>query len=289
MLDFSRLGSERRWETLGVRSRQEALRQPRTVGIFAAGVLAVIGLGCAAAPARAASEPYSGPSFSIPTSARQLIVVSSRRYDPVDFLANFRTFERADPTSPWKRVFPTWKAEIGSGGLLDMRREGDHATPTGTYPLGLTMYGNSPNPGGLHTPYHQLACGDWWDEDPYSSQYNQFVHIACGFTPTFAAWSEALWTETDAYPYFAVIDFNDDPTDSGTEAPGSGIFLHAWVWGPTEGCVALHVPSLLRVLRWLQPADHPVIEIGTDTEVGSLPPASALPARRPLRKAVAHR
>jgi hypothetical protein len=28
----------------------------------------------------------------------------------------------------------------------------------------------------------------------------------------------------------------------------------------------------LDVLRWLDPADHPVIEIGTDAEVGHVPP-----------------
>ena len=42
---------------------------------------------------------------------------------------------------------------------------------------------------------------------------------------------------------------------------------------PTEGCIALPIPELLQVLRWLEPADKPVIEIGTDAEVGHVPPA----------------
>jgi L,D-peptidoglycan transpeptidase YkuD (ErfK/YbiS/YcfS/YnhG family) len=176
-------------------------------------------------------------------------------------------------------VFGAWQAEIGSGGLRDVRREGDHATPTGVYPVGLTIYGNEPNPGGLHEAYHRLVCGDWWDEDPYSAQYNRFVSVSCGSTPLFSAWSEALWTETTAYPYFAVIDYNDNPTISGPDAPGSGIFLHAWVGEPTEGCVALGLSKLLGVLRWLQPADDPVIEIGTDVEVGHVPPS--VPAGAP--------
>src|SRR5262249_9346502 len=150
----------------------------------------------------------------------------------------------------WKPVFGARRAEIGSGELRDVRREGDGASPTGVYPVGLTIYGNASNPGGLHEAYHHLSCGDWWDEDPYSAQYNRFVHLRCGRTPPFAARSEALWTETTAYPYFAVIDYNEDPTISGPDAPGSGIFLNAWVGGPTEGCVALHTPDLLRILRW---------------------------------------
>lgn len=38
--------------------------------------------------------------------------------------------------------------------------------------------------------------------------------------------------------------------------------------GRPAGCVALPQARLLEVLRWLRPADHPVIAIGTDAEVG---------------------
>jgi L,D-peptidoglycan transpeptidase YkuD (ErfK/YbiS/YcfS/YnhG family) len=241
-------------------------------GLFAAGLFAVASLACLPGRAAAAGAAASAPRFAIPPSARQLIVVSSPTYDPSDYLAGFRSFQRASASAPWKPVLGAWQAEIGSGELRNVRIEGDHATPTGVYPIGLTMYGNQPNPGGLHEAYHHLACGDWWDEDPYSAQYNRFVHVTCDSTPDFAGWSEALWTETRAYPYFAVIDYNDNPTISGPDAPGSGIFLHAWMGEPTEGCVALHIPDLLAVLRWLEPADHPVIEIGTDAQVGHEPP-----------------
>jgi len=127
--------------------------------------------------------------------------------------------------------------------------------------IGATMYGNDPNPGGLHYAYHRLVCGDWWDEDPTSSLYNRFVHVPCGTTPAFAPGSEALWTETVAYPFFAVVNFNVDPTIGGAQARGSGIFLHSWIGEPTDGCVALPAGELLDVLRWLRPAADPVIEI----------------------------
>jgi len=238
-------------------------------------MLAAVALALAGRPAAGAAVPRAQARFEIPASARQLVVVSSPTYDPADYLAQFQSFQRVSATSPWKPVFPTWQAETGSGHIVDVRHEGDHATPTGVYGFGLTMYGTRPNPGGLHEPYHQLVCGDWWDEDPYSRQYNRLVHVACGTTPPFVAWSEPLWTETQGtrgYPYLAVIDYNLDPTISGPDAPGSGIFLHAWMDAPTEGCIALPVPELLKVLRWLEPGDHPVIEIGTDAEVGQVPP-----------------
>jgi L,D-peptidoglycan transpeptidase YkuD (ErfK/YbiS/YcfS/YnhG family) len=243
----------------------------------AVAVLAITALACAGRPAGAAVG-VPQVRFVIPTSARQLIVVSSPTYAPADYLATLRSFRRASANSAWEPVLPTWQAEIGSGHIVDVRHEGDHATPTGVYGFGPTMYGTRPNPGGLHEPYHRLVCGDWWDEDPYSSRYNRFVHVACGTTPPFAAWSEPLWTETRGdrgYPYLAVIDYNDDPTIAGRGAPGSGIFLHAWMDAPTEGCIALPIPELLKVLRWLEPSDHPVIEIGTDAEVGRVPPSPA--------------
>jgi L,D-peptidoglycan transpeptidase YkuD (ErfK/YbiS/YcfS/YnhG family) len=219
-------------------------------------------------PARAAAR------FSIPATADQLIVVSSPNDDPPppEDLATLRTYQRANGSSPWRAVFPAWQAETGSGHLLQAskRREGDHATPIGVFGIGATMYGNAPNPGGLSYPYHHLVCGDWWDEDPYSSQYNDFVHRSCDAEPEFADWSEALWTETVAYPYFAVIRFNESPTVSGPNAPGAGIFLHSWVGAATEGCVALRVAELLRVLRWLKPSEHPLIEIGTNSQINAV-------------------
>ncbi|HEY5317808.1 MAG TPA: L,D-transpeptidase family protein, partial [Solirubrobacteraceae bacterium] len=174
------------------------------------------------------------------------------------------------------------------GDLVNVRHSGDHATPTGVFAIGLRMYGIQPNPGGLHYAYHQLTCGDWWDEDPYSAQYNEFVHVPCGTTPSFASWSEALWTETRAYPYFAVLETNNDPTVGGANAPGAGIFLHHWMNAPTEGCVALPLADLLKVLRWLHPAEHPVIEIGTDADVGVVVtrPADPVVRRPPAARAV---
>ena len=86
-------------------------------------------------------------------------------------------------------------------------------------------------------------------------------------TPDFAAGSEALWTETVAYPYFAVMRFNMSPVRGGRGAPGSGIFLHSWIGGATAGCVALPRTELLDVVRWLRQSEHPVIEIGTNAEL----------------------
>jgi len=216
----------------------------------------------AATPSAGSARPRS-PQAAIPRSARQLIVVSSPTVDPPGYIATLRAYVRSGPAAPWREVLGGWVAETGSGHLVPaaLRREGDHATPIGVFGFGATIYGNARNPGGLHYRYHQLVCGDWWDEDSGTALYNHFVHVRCGTAPDFASASEALWTETHAYPYFAVIRFNMSPTVRGARAPGSGIFLHSWMNAPTEGCVALRRGHLLRLLRWLRPAKHPVIEI----------------------------
>ena len=233
---------------------------------------ALAALACAAGAATAETAPLPPPvaagRFSVPASAGQLVVVSSPRRDPAGHLATLRGYRRAGPAASWRRAFGPWTVEIGSSGLRDIRREGDGSTPTGVFAFGARIYGIQPNTGGLHAAYRRLGCGDWWDEDPFSPRYNRFVHVACNSSPPFGAGSEALWRQETAYPYFAVIDFNEHPTIAGAHARGSGIFLHAWVGGPTEGCVALPVGRLLRVLRWIRPAQHPVIEIGTRAQVG---------------------
>lgn len=204
----------------------------------------------AVAPAKAPAARSRRTRFEIAARADQLIVVSSPTYDPAPpgYLATLRTYERASRWSRWRPVFASWQAETGYGHLRDVRHEGDGSTPTGVFGIGRTMYGNEPDPGGLRYAYDRLVCGDWWNEDPYSRQYNRFVDVPCGVTPAFSSWSEALWTEAVAYPYFAVVQVNTHPIRAGSDAPGSGIFLHSWVGGATAGCVALYEAQLLDVL-----------------------------------------
>lgn len=235
------------------------------MGRLAGALLAVSVLLGIAAPAGAAR-------LRIPRRARELVVVSSATTDPRGNIATLRAYARKPHGASWKLVFGPWATETGSGHLVAarQRREGDLATPIGVFGFGYTIYGTAADPGGLHYRYHRLRCGDWWDEDPYSALYNRFVHLPCGVSPGFGGDSEALWTETLAYPYFAVIDFNTGPIRRGKGAPGSGIFLHSWMAAATEGCVALPVARLLALLRWLRPGAHPVVEIGTTAKLARL-------------------
>lgn len=159
----------------------------------------------------------------------------------------------------WRRVVGPWRARVGRSGISAAKREGDGATPAGTFTLGATVYGLDRNPG-VRGRYRRLRCGDWWDEDPASPTYNRFRHLACGTTPPFGGGSEALWRARTAYREFAVVEYNSHPVVPGR---GSAIFLHDDTGGPTNGCVSLPRPKLLRLLRWLRPGARPLIAIRT--------------------------
>lgn len=160
-------------------------------------------------------------------------------------VATFRLWERAGGC--WRVVLGPWTAHLGANGLSAHKREGDGTTPTGTYRFGPVVYGTAPDPG-LRLGYHRLVCGDWWDEDPGSPAYNEFVHVPCGRAPPFGGSSEALWRITPQYRYFAVIEYNAHPVVPGR---GSAIFLHVAV-GATAGCVSLPEGELVGLLRRLR-------------------------------------
>ena len=166
----------------------------------------------------------------------------------------------------WSRVAGPWQAWLGTDGVTRHHREGDDATPEGAFGIGPVIYGVHADPGVAY-PFHRLRCGDWWDEQPGTSDYNRFVQLPCSARPSFGGASEALWLSPEAYGYFALIDFNTDPVVQGA---GSAIFLHVSFGAPTDGCVALAEPELVRLLRWLRPDRSPLIVIGTAATIRGL-------------------
>ena len=194
-------------------------------------------------------------TIAIPSQITQLITVEVSRYTVT--AATLTAWQRTD--SCWSVAVGPFHAVVGYRGVSTHKHEGDDATPAGMFSFKPTMYGNAPNPG-VRYAYHRLVCGDWWDEDPSSRDYNLFEHVRCATDPAFNnGSSEALWTETQSYPSFAVINYNP----ARTPGRGSAIFLHAYGGTPTHGCVALHRTDLNRVLDWMNPNDSPRIDIGT--------------------------
>jgi len=192
-------------------------------------------------------------------SATQLVtIVAARRSSTQGKLQAWRKSGEC-----WVSVAGPWTAWLGQRGVTPNKREGDRTTPSGAFPFHNVMYGLGPNPG-VRYPYHRIVCGDWWVEDSRSPFYNQFHHVRCGTRPPFRITSEDMSRSPISYRHLAVIDYNTDPIVPGR---GSGIFLHVSRSRPTLGCIALPLPQLLRVLRWLRPAREPLIVIGTSAEI----------------------
>ena len=163
----------------------------------------------------------------------------------------------------WAALFSTTAARIGSHGITDgaTRTQGTDTTPSGVYSI-TQGFGVGANPG-TKMPYHKVTSTDWWVEDPTSAYYNQMrTSTQGGFHLTEAGddGSEHLINYPTQYNNALVINFNTAPAVVGR---GAGIFLHDLgpQAGPTAGCVALPAAVMTQVMKWIDPAQHPVISI----------------------------
>jgi len=140
-----------------------------------------------------------------------------------------------------------WKGKrvrcaLGRGGVSTAKREGDGATPAGTFALKRVLYRADRVAAPVTAlPVRALETDDGWCDDPKDPAYNRPVKVP------FAAGHERLWRDDALYDVIVEIGFNDDPVEPGR---GSAIFLHRAKPGyaPTEGCVALALDDLLALL-----------------------------------------
>jgi len=154
----------------------------------------------------------------------------------------------------WKPIIGPAPAMIGRNGfsISGEKREGDGKTPTGVYRFGFAFgYGPMINSA---MPYRQVTRSDIWVDDPASPDYNQIKKRG----ETGAKSFEDMVLPDDRYKYGIVITYNTDPVVPGR---GSAIFLHIWKdpKTPTSGCVAISEENILKLLKWLDPAKHPLI------------------------------
>ncbi len=134
------------------------------------------------------------------------------------------------------------RATLGRGGVQANKQEGDGATPAGLLPLRRVLYrADRLRPPGCAVPVEPLSPTDGWCDDPDDADYNRMV------TLPHPARYEALWRADPVYDVVGVLGWNDAPVRRGR---GSAIFLHVSRpdHAPTEGCIALALPDLLRLL-----------------------------------------
>jgi L,D-peptidoglycan transpeptidase YkuD (ErfK/YbiS/YcfS/YnhG family) len=113
-------------------------------------------------------------------------------------------------------------------------------------------------------PYRQATDDDFWVDDVGSADYNRWVRGR----PQ-AASMEKMKREDGLYRHGIVIEYNMDPIVRGK---GSAIFLHQWqgIAKSTRGCVAMPENQILRLLAWLDPAQKPLMIMGTEAELATM-------------------
>lgn len=136
----------------------------------------------------------------------------------------------------------SFRAALGYGGVRVDKREGDGATPAGVLPLRMLLFRQDRWPAPIClVPVHPISPHDGWCDDAGHPAYNRSVRLPID------ASAEALWRDDAVYDVVGVLGWNDRPVQPGR---GSAIFLHVARpdYSPTEGCIALALDDLLRVL-----------------------------------------
>jgi L,D-peptidoglycan transpeptidase YkuD (ErfK/YbiS/YcfS/YnhG family) len=142
---------------------------------------------------------------------------------------------------------------LGRTGQTRSKREGDGASPIGSFALGQAFYRSDqlPRPRtGL--PLRATRKSDGWCDDPGDRRYN------CRVTLPVPSSHETLWREDRVYDVVVDIAWNRGPIHRGR---GSAIFLHLARPGfePTAGCVAVDRAVIARLLATIGPHTRIVI------------------------------
>ncbi len=139
------------------------------------------------------------------------------------------------------------RCALGKGGVSTRKREGDGATPVGSFALRRLWYRGDKGPranSGL--PQRSIRPADGWCDAPGHPRYNRPVRLP------FLASHERLWRDDHVYDVVIEIGWNDRPAIPGR---GSAIFLHLARGGysPTEGCVAISARDMRKLLPLIGP------------------------------------
>ena len=139
------------------------------------------------------------------------------------------------------------RAACGRTGVRVDKREGDGASPAGTFPLlGAYYRPDRIAPPATDLLLRPLRPEDGWVDDAADPNYNRLVSLP------YPAGHERMWRDDALYDLVVVIGYN---TERPVRGRGSAIFLHVARpdFAPTEGCIAVARDVLAGLLRLLGP------------------------------------
>ena len=134
------------------------------------------------------------------------------------------------------------KCAVGKSGITSSKKEGDLATPKGTFGLGMFYYrkdNNKPIKCKIRKKIIKKKMG--WCNDSRSKKYNKEISFP------FKYGAEKLYRKDKIYDLFINIKYNFSPV---VKKKGSAIFLHLTnsKYKPTKGCVAIAKKDFLKIL-----------------------------------------
>lgn len=215
----------------------------------------------------AAAATDAPAALKIPRATRQLVVVSTAGWNVRT--GSLRRWARGAGTAEWRPVGESWPVVVGKQGLAwgrglhrlvessaPRKRERDGRAPAGLFRLGRA-FGCDAKPGGVRLDYLRITENTEAVDDPQSRFYNRIVERTAVPLPDWKS-SEQMAKIGAPYRWGVVVAHNAAPVVPGA---GSCIFLHVWreAQSGTAGCTAMapeHVPALL---RWLDPAQKPLL------------------------------
>jgi L,D-peptidoglycan transpeptidase YkuD (ErfK/YbiS/YcfS/YnhG family) len=131
---------------------------------------------------------------------------------------------------------------LGRDGIKANKREGDGATPRGTFRLKRLWWraDRHPRPR-TFLPVRRIGANDGWCEDPSDRRYNRPITVPKGSK------ADRLARPDQLYDFIIELDHNTRPRIAGR---GSAVFIHVARPGfaPTAGCIALRLSALRRLL-----------------------------------------
>ncbi len=201
----------------------------------------------------------------LPEDCGQCLVVTTASWTATE--GSLAAFER-DTQGLWHRrgnavPLRTGKAGLawGAGLLPDPALPGPHKVerdnraPAGVFRLG-SVFGYAPEKPLTKMRYLPLSHNILGIDDAHSRYYNQLVDTSRTPHPDWRS-AENMILADDRYKWGIVVEHNVPPKPGA----GSCIFLHVWKNSQTAttGCTALPESALLDIIRWLDPARHPLL------------------------------
>ena len=211
---------------------------------------------------------FKRSGVDVPKDTQQVVLVTSERWGAT--WAEMQRFERTH-AGKWQPVGLSSTVNLGQSGLgwgrglhggpragEPAKAEGDGRSPAGVFDLGTAFGTDAAAPEGTRWPWRQMGARDQVVDDVEAPLYNMpAVEPDPPATPPWKS-AEKMTRDDGQYALGGVIRHNDAPPVKGA---GSAIFLHvqAGPGVPTTGCTSMARPDLDTLVRWLDPARHPVL------------------------------